>query len=623
MPTIASENLKSIRQAMDVFVHVQQNENVTLTITQSSAKIADVTSLQTADIDLRNLTDLQGAGFPLNGSCVPYDSSESATVPSGKVGIRSSIGTNMTVNVSASSTINALTLRVFGEGTITANGVTYDVREFVVIPVNASSISLLVSPAAGNRISIEDISPGIVLDFNNDNLISCSLDLESDLSLVDASWPISSIEVQGYYPDDISEAVGNMTDGTPIIYYAGYPGDYSTPRFFYVSESVTQKDNIITIKGEDASARFDNYTQAETLWQTNRQNVRREWYRKMASLVKDAGINLVSQEDEPPLVDTNTNKYTVMMKEGSFRDYIQFMMNTTNKNGFFPRFIDAGIPTLRWSEPTAIWTINKSDIGDFERRIERNINKIYGNDELMPLHATLNIASKKTTIDAKNVKKGKSYNIDYGDNYFYNVTWQNGTLAKNADKTLHSLKLTAKSTTKAVKVRVQSGWTKKSKKFKKGQKISLVQNARNISKTKSKNYITVTWEEPKYVTKTENRPQMLVKGYKVTQASGAVNVVATNRLGVTKEETSLFWGRFLSNYNNASYYIPNFVDVFSKSNIGGSFTYKGNPKMQPRDVFNLYELDGATCTVCTIESIETVHEGGGMKSVITYREGVY
>lgn len=585
MPTIASENLKNIRQGMDVFVHVQQVQNAALTVTQNNAKLYDLTTLQDTDITVRPLTDLQGAGFPLDGSVVLYDSTVTASAENGKLGIRSNVGSAMTVTVSASTTINALTLQIQGNGTITANGVTYDAREIVVIPVNATSIVITATPDSGNRITIENILPGIVLDFDNNNLISCTLDLESNLSIVDGSWAISSIEVQGYYPDDISQAVTNMTSGTPIIYYAGYQGDYSTPRFFYVSEAVTQKNGLITIKGEDASAKLEDVIQPESIWQTSRQNARQEWYRKMASMVTSAGITLASKEADPPLVDTNTAKYTVITKEGTYRDYIHYMMNLTNKNGFYPRFIDAGIPTLRWSEPTSKWDIYKEDVGDFERVVERSINKIYGDDENKPLQVLLNVASKKTTISTLNVTKNKVYDISYGDNYYNSVTYSNGTLKKASDKTLHSIRLTAKKTTKSVKVKVK----------KKG----------------------------KTTTKTVSKPKLSVYGYRITEQSGGVNMVTANRLGVTKEEKNLLWGRFVSNYNGSSYGLPNYADLFNKSNIGGSFTYKGNPHMQPRDVFRLYELDGQTYTTCTIESIETKHEDGGMISTIKYREGVY
>lgn len=620
MPTIASENRKNYRQALEVYVHIQQLQNTTLTFNSTGAKIQDLTSVQTTEYDLRALTDLSGNGFPLDGSCILYDSTESASVDTGKVGIRSSVGTVMRVTVSAPVVINALTLRVFGSGTITANGTEYEIREYVVIPVNSTSVTMTVTPDAGNRVSIEDIQAGITLDFDNNNLVSCNLDLESDLALVDSSWRVSSIEVQGFYPDDISEAVSNMGDGVPIIYYAGYPGDYSKPRYFYISEAVTQKEGLITIKGEDASEKLDLYTQPEALWQTNRQNAKQMFYRKLCAFVKDAGINVVSKEAEPPLVDTDKTKYTVVLKEASFREYVQYLMDITNKNGFYPRFVDAGIPTLRWSTPAPKWDIYKDDIGDYERVTERNINKIYGDEKEKPLHDILTVATKKSTIDARNVTKGKKYSIDYGDNYYYNVTFSNALLINS---TLHSMKVKAIATTKTVKVTVLSGWVKKTKKYKKGTEIKLVQQVRNVKKTKKGDYVVVTWEEPKFTTKNIKDPQIVVQGYKITGNVGS-NIVTSNRLGVTKEVKSLFWGRLSSNNNGSNYFIPKYDDVFNfKSNKSGSFTWKGNPHMQPRDVFRLYETDGETYTVCTIESIETKHEGGGMISTITYREGVY
>ena len=60
--------------------------------------------------------------------------------------------------------------------------------------------------------------------------------------------------------------------------------------------------------------------------------------------------------------------------------------------------------------------------------------------------------------------------------------------------------------------------------------------------------------------------------------------------------------------------------LLNRSNITGSFTWKGDPRMQPRDFFNLHRLDG-TVEVCTIESIALRHEKGGTTAEITYRKG--
>ena len=81
--------------------------------------------------------------------------------------------------------------------------------------------------------------------------------------------------------------------------------------------------------------------------------------------------------------------------------------------------------------------------------------------------------------------------------------------------------------------------------------------------------------------------------------------------------------------------------IMDKSNIVGSFTWKGDPRIQPRDFVelqysdeNLADQDGVLLQnedgddiiinrtkIITIENITLTHEGGGTISEITYREG--
>lgn len=62
-------------------------------------------------------------------------------------------------------------------------------------------------------------------------------------------------------------------------------------------------------------------------------------------------------------------------------------------------------------------------------------------------------------------------------------------------------------------------------------------------------------------------------------------------------------------------------NLMNRSNITGSFTWKGDPRMQPRDVFTFHRLDG-TEEECTLENITITHSGGGTSAEITYRKGV-
>lgn len=81
--------------------------------------------------------------------------------------------------------------------------------------------------------------------------------------------------------------------------------------------------------------------------------------------------------------------------------------------------------------------------------------------------------------------------------------------------------------------------------------------------------------------------------------------------------------------------------IMEKSNVVGSFTWKGDPRMQPRDFVelqqpdeNLADQDGVLLQtedgddiiinlskIITLENITLTHEGGGTVAEITYREG--
>lgn len=50
--------------------------------------------------------------------------------------------------------------------------------------------------------------------------------------------------------------------------------------------------------------------------------------------------------------------------------------------------------------------------------------------------------------------------------------------------------------------------------------------------------------------------------------------------------------------------------AFGRNKHTGSFRWKGDPRMQPRDRFAYHRKDG-TVQTCTIESITLTHEGRG------------
>ena len=62
-------------------------------------------------------------------------------------------------------------------------------------------------------------------------------------------------------------------------------------------------------------------------------------------------------------------------------------------------------------------------------------------------------------------------------------------------------------------------------------------------------------------------------------------------------------------------------NLIEAQNVFGQFVWKGDPRMQPRDVVTFHRLDGTTETI-TIENITLSHEKGGLSAEITYRKGI-
>ena len=114
-----------------------------------------------------------------------------------------------------------------------------------------------------------------------------------------------------------------------------------------------------------------------------------------------------------------------------------------------------------------------------------------------------------------------------------------------------------------------------------------------------------------------NKGTVKVYGYQVTPTRLA-KTQTKKRPGVTEETQVLVYGQLKA---ADALVFPNYGCILSASNLTGSFAFKGDPRMQPRDVFTFHRLDG-TSELCTIESMTLKHQGGGTSADITYRKGV-
>lgn len=802
--TINSENAKQIRKPMEVyctFISQEEGNKLSISIPDTSGiKIRDTNYLDTLvnnNIAIRKLTDLANGGFVADGTASFFDGNTVGSQSAGKLGIQTNIGGRVVMNITGTKRINSLTIAIAeGTGTITANNVAYPTSRLIVIPVNAQSVQVTAQADPDSRLVIASIIAGIGLEFTNENLVSCVLSLRSNLDIINPSWEVSDIEINAYYPYDIAEAISNVGDNVPITYYAGYDGDYSEVRTFYLSEKASMENNVVTIKGEDASSRLEDYTVPVTGTPINNNRAKTDLYNRFCQIVQSAIGNSIPirREPEPPVNGLDTKAHLLLWFEHTARDTIANIMNlcgstikkpitdrikwgnqyeqlgqlvstdtskaytkgvpqganytrvrkiigesvvnggilidatptnVVSSNGqslsvnygtlrsagnvhdeldlvnskiirrvgqvdlrdmvwakrggyyeslslvglirppinnnisvvalcsvygvqpwyqnndkaigvstggyvglvdtsiadvseingvlnyelaepyeekinvnydtfkvcnniafeskandyginvpltsdvafwslpdeidagsFFPRFIDAGIPTLRWHKPYSKWIIREEDCASVVAEYDRNINKIESASADYPLVTDLT-TNANALIETVSVTPYEISAYEF-DGYYMYPTVSN-----------------AKSVIQAIPSRISwvAGGGEESNVY--GRKINIITRAGNVT---------------------------------------------VDRLGSSAVIDPQVMGRIFDG-NDSTMLFPNYNNLFDISNMSGSFTFKGDPRMQPRDVFDFVRLDGSI-EECTIETITLTHEGGGTHAEITYRKGV-
>ncbi|MBQ0078371.1 MAG: hypothetical protein KBS66_00575 [Eubacterium sp.] len=426
MLTIANENAQQIRTPFEVHCTLVSRDNIVLNTSVpifTDVKLSDSNLYQMLandSIEMRRLADLSNGGFRADGSASFYDGNRQGSEEDGKLGVRTTLGGNVVINVTSATVINSLTLTFTeGSGTVTAGGTVYATAPLLVIPVNATSITLTIQADENTRLSLASLIAGLVMEFNNENLISCNLALRSDLNIIEPKLEVSEIEINAYYPNDIAEVISNVGDNTPITYYAGYPGDYSDIRTFYLAEKATQQDNVIKIKGVDAADRLDAYTFPYTAIQSQNNTAAADIYARLVTAVEAAlGREIkVNKQVTPGNYGLNTTMHFIVWHEMTARDMISTIMNLcrleSETEDFWPVFVDAGIPTISWSKPVAKWDIYEEDCAEIEEAWDRNINRIISDEGDYGLITDLSVQGN-AQIDDVSVEPNQinSYNFE-------------------------------------------------------------------------------------------------------------------------------------------------------------------------------------------------------------------
>lgn len=493
--------------------------------------------------------------------------------------------------------MTAVTVSTRGTATIAVGGTTYPATGLNVIPINAASATLILSPTDPNgRAEIDYIVPGIILTATNDTLTRCTLALRGNLDVIDHSWEESEIELEMYYPYDISSSFAYVQNEWPITYQAGYDGDLSPERKFYLSEPVEMKDNIITIKGVDASHRLDDKTMPEQWLDIYTNNAHEAIYQKFVNAIKSAGITI--QRQQAWNGTTGGTWQHAILPEMTARDFVAGTMNLTmnhvrGNTAYGIQFVDAGIPTIEHGDGTVygnIWTIRKSDCGEWQETRERHIAKFIETNEERNYNENISVARTTNVLGGDT----KIFNLYAESEKPANLYKANQLIELNFDGFYANVMNWYNSTT-SVSV-TPSGAVFKSR------------------------YDSV-WEKSGGFYRVKNGKCFV--GSPVTITGGVKSFTNPDGLpGQTIEMEPFVYGAILD-ANGATVF--NYPSLFNRSTHTISFTWKGDPRMQPLDYIRLYDDTKPTITPSTwyrITSIELNHEGGGTTAEIEAREWI-
>lgn len=579
--TINAQNALQIREKpMEVYISLQVGSSAKISNYAPSGTYKSYDStLGNSSYTMRNVADLAGEGFPLDGSYRLYDPNEATSSSNGKLGLRGNAGQDVAVTITASATLTAVTVSTRGVGSIAVGGTSYPSTGNNIIPINARTATLTFSPAVNNgRAEVDYIVPGITLSATNDTLTRCTLALRGNLAVIDHTWEESEIEIEMYYPYDISSSFAYVQNEWPITYRAGYDGDLSTERKFYLSEPVEMKDNIITIKGVDASHKLNDKTMPEQWLDVRRSNAHQAIYAKFVDAIKSAGITIQRQQSWS---GTATGVFQhAILPEMSARDFVAGTMNltlnhTNGSNKYGIQFVDAGIPTVEHGDGRTYgntWTIFKSDCGDFNEQFERNIAKVQDSNDERKFYEIMTPARNVTNGNIASKVTGEvGQEFEYNFDGYYYLTYVGAGFAPTSSDYAFSF----------------------------------------IANTPSRVFFRITRKGTK---------PFSVTAFPVSISGGHTAYSNPNGLpGQTIEMEPFIYGSIADTNNHQVFHIPS---LFARSTRTGSFVWKGDPRMQPLDYLVIVNdtNDGRGNITARATSIELVHEGGGTTATINWRE---
>lgn len=345
MPTIAEENKKILRRALDVIVGMDiPFEDISSV--SASGNYAGSSGVINQAPQEPVLMDLSNGGFLNDGVAVPLGSDTGGYV--------SQIGTNLILNIALSSASDDDIVVV---GYLGGNLTKWTFS-------GSGSSRTVTVPANTKRIVVSRIVCGEAFWFDNSSLISCDLQLRAVETKVDnPELQMSEIDIEGYEPNDITDVIGYIGTGYPIYYTSGYPGDMAPLRKFYLGEPIEFEDKTVKIKGYDATYFLDEDFQGAYVGSGI--NGYAQW---LSTLLTNSGVDheftndnsSVGQEVGSRFIPNNQSKRKVISDAVNLFRYGPFDDISTEGYEVYLNYVDAGIPKLQVGKSSKVLTIENT-----------------------------------------------------------------------------------------------------------------------------------------------------------------------------------------------------------------------------------------------------------------------
>lgn len=464
------------------------------------------------------------------------------------------------INAQGTSTLN-LTLRYLNAGSESvAYAFYYDGTTLIKQQLDISTTSLVINGTEG-RIQLVKIAVGPSWWFNNESLISCSVALRAVETRVDnPELQISDIEIIGYEPDDVLDRIALIGDNMPVYYTSGYPGDMAPIRKFYLSEPITWADKQLRLRAEDATKFLEDQYSGKYVGNSDDSGLGggvSNYADTLHEMLNNSGIE---------------HEYVNDLVDSSYSDGEPFFLPSNSKRSLLAQCVNL----FRFMAHSGPCYINYTDAGrPTFKALTGKGRPVCRIKDYADLLIDTDRKIKRIEMDIPYADVGTSQNIE--------TIQTAGTTIKEITDPYYSV-ATSKGS------------------------ISLITPYKY--KLTAEGDCTIT-----------GRP---IRKYDPTDNESYTPCVVETIDGVDTVTLEEFWGMedgaspepgYVSSFWHALFYT-----LLARGVKKYSFTWRGDPRLQPRDYITL-DVNGVDVDM-TIESITLDHSDGGLTSQIVAREGL-